>query len=1129
METTSRPSTRRGRKRTGPPDYELKEFSLETGGELPLTLLLGRSRLKFAPELSNHKRTPRRRLAAPSAAPEAATAAETAEDTTRRIFPECFAEGYSWLSEPEPAAAPTEPAVPARFPYSYLVLPPSEQVNAPCGELESVAEEITKLIEDAGAVNIPPDLLLRAVGNLYEMASNEAHQLYQEQLDGRAPPWLALFHDDAADGNHIRAGDKKKTMSPPLGSDSTIVQLFNKSLTVLAPGHKVARDPDGKWHIVLIHHDGAQLFSGEDYGQAEHDEMPIYGHDCSNHFSNRTLQACLRPDGPRVLWILFGETPTGVYLHKRSHHVVRMANQVFVHYAPLWAEYKRTHSCSTEEDFKRIWAVFVLRHVKEECKRLGIQVEPEAILNTVQPGGALMWHSLLGHGGTSQEGLRAFAIVQNDEDQGTVVLPQKTIELFAQSRVLAGVLAGVDGALKPLDVALANGYAAEQLCKMIKLPHDACRLRADTTAVQAALLRVLDGVRSNWGVRLIPAHAPDDKQKPLTVTFANSRAFFGLVCSLQGQGRPGDGICKVVLWVEYNSGAQDLTRATLVRNAAFTLALNRLQDRRALILKTVTNFVPVSLREPVATYQFQDFSFLCSAVVMGGEMLSVCLERDLWPWKQSRELGEKYQKTSSSLFQTVDRLEDDGFRFVKFGKNLFYVTGDGRVILMFSGGGFLGPKKRPQCDRMQNRGQGALPMLRRNTSHYCPEFILSGKVRADCNLNMKRLRQLARAQQAEASAAAAERDSDDVDPALKQWTDSDLRNWLGSHSGKGMGVFGREGDPSDLMMFDQGLIDDLGSSRRDRDSVMDLLRLTDVHQMMTGLVCDLREVSKPEEPFSERRKMLAAVFDQPTLEQSFAGMADFLYGRSPDKPATRRETAHCMICNQPAAFQRLLELFVFSLHAAYRERAVQGISNMLFPLTVLFSPGDELLLSQGDGLRVEVPLYPFDDDPDFKKSVDKMLKQKRAKGLEKFPRTVFLKNEGEFGVGVHSGPGEYKQGEFCGFYYGIEGDMDAEPSGRYVVTSTGQDAKYCDGFGIPASEHRRRGTFGSFMNSSWFRRDAEGKSLRPNVTLDQKSLIRKTCEGRKIVCIPIFALRDFSNEFFNWDYDPGAGHGCSLN
>ena len=474
-----------------------------------------------------------RRSAAPRAAPE-----ETAEEMTRRIFPECF-QG-KW---PDSDPARTQGQIPAHYPETYVVLPRPGQVPEPLwrGDPEGLAEDIARIIEDQGAVNLSPDVLRSAVGAIFDMAFDEAHLRYEQQLNGRAPKWDALFHDDHALGPKgtpiIRAGDEKKTMSPPLGPDSKIVRLMNEALNVLAPGYKVAVDPDGGQHIVLIHHDSAGLFSGEDYVQALHADMLLHG--SGYQFSNQTLSACLREDGPLVFWLSFSETPIGLAFLKRSHQVARFAGKFYIHYGPLLEEYTRTRPGSTEEDFKRHWDVLVLQHVQKECDRVGIQVEPEAILNMVQPGGGALWHCLTVHGGTSQEGLRAFAIVQKAKDQGTVELPASTIDNANNSRVLSGGMK----LYKPLDVALTNKYASEQIAKIIiSSTEDSGRrasLRAASRELEAALLHVLDAERSSVGVRLLPAPmvAPKAPEKipamPQTTTFRHSPSLIGVVCSIR--------------------------------------------------------------------------------------------------------------------------------------------------------------------------------------------------------------------------------------------------------------------------------------------------------------------------------------------------------------------------------------------------------------------------------------------------------------------------------------------------------------------------------------------------------------------------------------------------------------------
>jgi hypothetical protein len=156
------------------------------------------------------------------------------------------------------------------------------------------------------------------------------------------------------------------------------------------------------------------------------------------------------------------------------------------------------------------------------------------------------------------------------------------------------------------------------------------------------------------------------------------------------------------------------------------------------------------------------------------------------------------------------------------------------------------------------------------------------------------------------------------------------------------------------------------------------------------------------------------------------------------------------------------------------------------------------------------------------------LRRAGAKGLDKFPRTMLLRNEGQFGVGVF-GPEEYKKGDFLGFYLGT---VEEEPHGRHVVTSTGSTkAKYCNGGNrrfLPVSAHLKLGTPGSYMNSSQGRFNEDGSPLKPNARADRKHQVLHTHEGRLITCIPLFALYDFGKAYVVWDYDPKAGHGVSF-
>jgi hypothetical protein len=219
-------------------------------------------------------------------------------------------------------------------------------------------------------------------------------------------------------------------------------------------------------------------------------------------------------------------------------------------------------------------------------------------------------------------------------------------------------------------------------------------------------------------------------------------------------------------------------------------------------------------------------------------------------------------------------------------------------------------------------------------------------------------------------------------------------------------------------------------------------------------------------------------------------------------------------------------MVIFSLHPAYREDASKELSYMLFLTTAVFNPGDELLLT-GEGIRMDVRLYPF-DDPVFQGKASAALRRAGAKGLDKFPRTMLLRNEGQFGVGVFA-PGEYKKGDFIGFYLGT---VEEDPHGRHVVSSMGKgEAKYCNGGNrrcLPVSAHIKLGTPGSYMNSSQGRFNEDGSPLKPNAAPDQNHLVLHTHEGMPMSLIPLFASYDFAKAFVVWDYDPNARRGASF-
>jgi hypothetical protein len=1058
-----------------------------------------------------------------AAAGHGAAAAEAAGDATRRLFPQVFVDG-KWPD----AKTPNSPTLEARYPISYSPLPENMSTSLlgaiTLQEAAGSDEKITEILEREGLVNIPAGVLQHVAGReLFLGARAEAHALLVAQSAPGGVKWDSLFHDKEGPMGQVRAGDGKKTMSPRLQPSSKIVQYLQKFVSALSPGYMLAVDPDGVPHAVLLHHDQTDLFSREHYAQELHGDLPCHGG--GERFSNRTLPACLRMDGPRALWVSFHDEPIALYFYLRSHHVSRLANQFFVHYGHLWAQYHTTHPGCTEEDFKPIWAVFVEEHVQAELKRLGIQVEPEAVLHSVEPFGGSCWDALSGHGGSSCRGLRVFTLLLKEKDQGVVELPQASIELFRSSRIFAGIM---DNILRPLEVALASKFVRHQLANFFVRASGAGTTRSASSSVDHALKQVLDTVRLEAGVRPLPGHDDTDKpvrrlegrlksghhdaHKPVSVMilrFKHSSTFLGLVCSVVGRRR-------VVLWLEWNNS--NPTKGALFRGAAFTQQLNRSQDRRVpAALRALSGFL--TPRHPVTTVAFDATeigacSLLYSPVLMDGEPLNHRLQRDFKPWRDDRELNESGRYALSGLVQAVDRLENYGFRMVVFDLSLWSIDAHDHVKLMFAGGGFLGQKTQPLCNRRPH--QGPQPLIRRNTS-------VAQDARARMNMRRKEVLEAAMDQDNEPEA-----DPGQATAAFEECSAADLQDWTRAQHGKSMAVLGRWNSELEDLVTDDNLIQYLKKAKG-ADQILERLRLTDVHQIMTWLVCELREASRAGEKWSERRPMLNHVLQEcDSMEDLIQGMQHFVLGRNPMRPKLGRaaDSEPSLPCNQPAALERLLEMVIFSLHAAYREDASKELSYMLFLTTAVFSPGDELLLS-GVGIRMEVRLYPFNASHFQREAWDELVRAK-AKGLDKFPRTMFLRNEGQFGVGVF-GPEEYEKGDFLGFYLGT---VEDEPHGRHVVTSIGsKKAKYCNGGNrrfLPVSAHLKRGTPGSYMNSSQNRFNEDGSRLNPNARADREHQVLHTHEGRLMACIPLFALYNFAKAFIIWDYDPEAGHGVSF-
>ena len=959
-----------------------------------------------------------------------------------------------------------------------------------------VTDQIIRILQEEGVVNLTPELLHDVAGDLLEAAREEAHTLFQTQGDR----WPGLFHDTPDSEGNIQAGDKKKTISKALGKDSLILKLFQMILSGprgLMPGYNVARHPNGSHHIVLLHHADESLYPGRHYAQIFHTDMQCT---LRKEFSIETLQACLRQDGPRIMWLDLNKFNKTIALcfYLRAHRAARVANLFYArNYAPLLDVYQEQHPGKTESDFYPVWAALVEAHVRDQCKDL--QIEAEAVLNTFRPLGGGAWDALMPHAGTSYGGLRAFAVVLKPVDQGQVQLPENIIDPWAISTVYAGIIGGSGSILQQLEVALTNTYVAEHLSASLAIPQ-----KSASAKQKAALLQVLDRVGSDWGLKPTPGH----DSKPLSLLFKH-QPFFGLVCHGQGQ-------CKAVVWFEFRNS--DVQRGCLFRHVAFALRLHA--QRMPEGLKPVC-----SLFDPnasVATLVLEEFSLAYSAVVMEGKPLAAHFQSVLRPWFERRELTEEQRYSIYAVVLAFDALEDAGFRFVVFDQNLLSIDLHYNVRLICAGSGFLGEKKRSQCNRGQF--QGPTPLARRNTSLHVDQFLANAEAPAGCN--MRRLRRLANDKLDSLVEAASlpvssvdEQDSSSEEAsAWRSWSDSNVRKWLAGENKKGMALLGRyEGDPNHLFI-DEDFAKAINDAE-DAFSLMDVLRQTDVHQLILWLAGGFRAQAPEKQSFCNMKTMLFGadgVLKKPSMEDACAAMATFLHGLTPlrDMPHRNKELS----CHQPEALKRLCEFFISALHPANREDAAAELSYMLFVTTVVHTPGNELLLS-GGGIVMKVQLFPFDDD-DFKAKVRNMLKE--TEGLE-FPRDVFLRNEGDVGVGVFA-PGKWKKGHFFGFYLGT----DDNPRGRHVVTSIGLDTKHCDGAAswfLPFSVFLERGTPGSFVNSSWNR----AADIRPNLRLDRRKQLTHFYNGKLLVLIPMFVQYDFADAFTSWDYNPNARGGSSFN
>jgi hypothetical protein len=307
---------------------------------------------------------------------------------------------------------------------------------------------------------VPQDVLRRIAGGMLDEATREAHESWKTT----GKDWEELFHDVSETGKRVCVGDGAKEISPPLKPGSAIVRFLQEVVPALMPGYEIALESNGSFHLVLLHHEGGRPYPGRHYAQTHHSDMRC--HYFGDEFGlNYTLQACLRADGPRVLWLnleLLKAISLSFYLG--SHHLARAANLFYEHYAPLWMEFQRQHAPATvtEDDFYLVWAALLQQHLEEEVMQsdVGHHIEKEAVAIPVQPFAAGVFDCLIGHSGLSHDGLRGFCVVWKLEDRGKAQVPYKDIDAWGTSPVYAGIIGGL---LEPLQVCVSYPVVAKAI------------------------------------------------------------------------------------------------------------------------------------------------------------------------------------------------------------------------------------------------------------------------------------------------------------------------------------------------------------------------------------------------------------------------------------------------------------------------------------------------------------------------------------------------------------------------------------------------------------------------------------------------------------------------------------------
>jgi hypothetical protein len=1038
-----------------------------------------------------------RHLARPRA--DAAAAAEDHhDDSTRRRFHQIFEEGI-W-----PATMEKHRVNEGRYPETFRHLPEpisKDELRKMTVNGESVADDLQTALSGQGVALVLAEVLRGIAGNMLDDASSEA----QEYFRTTGNSWDVVFHDAAKFGEGILVGDRTKRMSPSLNPDSATVRLVQKVLPVLMPGFEIATNSDGSLHFVLLHDGGGQPYPGCHYCQATHSDVICRYVGRGFEAVNPTLQACLRRDGLRVVWLnleLLRAISLGFF--RGSHHLSCAANLFYQqHYTSLWMEFQRqrTPATVTEDDFYLVWAALLQQHLEEEVMQsdVGRHIEKAAVAVPVPPLAVGIWNGLTGHSGLSHDGLRGFCVVWKLEDRGKAQVPYKDIDAWGTSPVYAGIIGGL---LEPLQVCVSYPVVA----KAISSEGVVCR--SASTSWTTAVISLLRRVDEEMGLRPSP-HGADNKPCIIRFEPRHGAKVFGIVCEDRNR-------CKAVLWVENRAG-KDASRddkSCNYRGAAFTNQMSmRLKRGDAERLRPVAGLFPSHPEIHVAT--FGDAARLVYfAITLQGVPLPEWLKSVLEPWVHTREIPEELRLGMNGVTRGFEGLEDRGWRFVVVDPATLSIDiATCHVKLIYAGGGFLGEPMRPRCNQGGHRA-GLQPMMRRSSSYR--DVDASGH-----RIYRRNLRQMSQTDRDQLKAAEIGEPEpsggDSSEPSTHvAYNLTDARQWWERQKGQEMGILACWDVKLAELLYDDELAETLKTM--DGPSLMTVLRQSDFQQLILWFAFGLRITNRTarEETFSEKKKCLRQMLGAAeSVEDACEAMERFLHGL---KPRALRNEADKW-CGQPAAMRRACEMLVLALDPPSYEKVAEEFSYTLFLTTAIFNPGQELLL-QAQGIAMVLKLNPF-GDPVFEAEALEVLKS-TADGVRRSSRQVLLRNEEEYGVGVFA-PGKWKKGDFFGWYLG---EVVAIPHGRHVLTSVRSDkARYCDGsisHKLPLSLYIELGAPGAFVNSSRYR-----PGVRPNLKIDRSIQILHVFRGRLMVASPLFVAYDFADAFTCWDYDPDAAHGST--